>query len=52
VVNMKTGVATLLAGNSGRVSGLVVPNDQSNPLPDTQAGKPPEGSQPKRGGSP
>ena len=31
VVNMKTGVATLLAGDSGRVSGLMVPNDQSNP---------------------
>ena len=26
VVNMKTGVATLLSGDSGRVSGLVVPN--------------------------
>jgi len=33
VVNMKTGVATLLAGDSGRVSGLVVPNDQSSPPP-------------------
>src|SRR6202035_5477742 len=31
VVNMKTGVANLLAGEGGRVSGLVVPNDQSNP---------------------
>src|SRR5580658_3323735 len=29
VVNMKTGIATLLAGDSGRVTGLVVPNDQS-----------------------
>ncbi len=31
VVNMKTGVATLLAGDSERVSGLVTPNEQSNP---------------------
>jgi lipopolysaccharide export system protein LptA len=31
VVNMKTGIATLLAGGGGRVSGLVVPNDQSGP---------------------
>jgi lipopolysaccharide export system protein LptA len=47
VVNMKTGVATLLAGNSGRVSGLVIPNDRSNPPPgnDTQ-------SKPKPGGTP
>jgi lipopolysaccharide export system protein LptA len=29
VVNMKTGIATLLAGDSGRVTGLVVPNEQS-----------------------
>jgi lipopolysaccharide export system protein LptA len=29
VVNMKTGIATLLAGDSGRVTGLVTPNDQS-----------------------
>jgi len=29
-VNMKTGVATLLAAPSGRVRGLVLPNDQSN----------------------
>jgi lipopolysaccharide export system protein LptA len=38
VVNMKTGVATLLAGDSGRVSGLVVPNDQSSPPSDKPAG--------------
>ena len=30
IVNMKTGVATLLAGGDERVSGLVVPNDKSN----------------------
>jgi lipopolysaccharide export system protein LptA len=30
VVNMKTGIATLLAGDTGRVTGLVVPNDQSS----------------------
>ena len=30
-VNMKTGVARLIAGQAGRVQGLVVPNDQTNP---------------------
>jgi lipopolysaccharide export system protein LptA len=36
VVNMKTGIATLLAGDTGRVSGLVVPGDQSSgPLNDS-----------------
>jgi lipopolysaccharide export system protein LptA len=54
VVNMKTGVATLLSGDSGRVSGLVVPNDQSNPPPGDVTGKQPPGShqkadQPRRG---
>lgn len=29
-VNMKTGIARLVAGNAGRVQGLVVPNDESN----------------------
>ena len=29
VVNMKTGIATLLAGGGGRVSGLVMPGDRS-----------------------
>lgn len=29
-VNMKTGIATLIAQKSGRVHGLVVPNDESN----------------------
>jgi lipopolysaccharide export system protein LptA len=29
-VNMKTGIATLVATNSGRVHGLVVPDDQTN----------------------
>jgi lipopolysaccharide export system protein LptA len=29
-VNMKTGIATLVSQKSGRVHGLVVPNDQSN----------------------
>ena len=43
VVNMKTGVATLLAGDSGRVSGLVVPNDQSNaPLGNATQTRPPD----------
>ncbi len=48
VVNMKTGVATLLAGDSGRVSGLVVPNDQTAPAPDAPAGPP----RTKPGGTP
>jgi lipopolysaccharide export system protein LptA len=44
VVNMKTGIATLLAGGGGRVTGLVVPNDQSGP-PDAAdtTHKPPQG---------
>jgi len=50
VVNMKTGIATLLAGDSGRVSGLVVPNDQSTPAPDAQAG--PARNQTRQGGTP
>jgi lipopolysaccharide export system protein LptA len=29
-VNMKTGIATLVARSAGRVHGLVVPNDESN----------------------
>jgi lipopolysaccharide export system protein LptA len=29
-VNMKTGIATLVARNAGRVHGLVVPNDETN----------------------
>ncbi len=57
VVNMKTGVATLLAGDSGRVSGLVTPNDQSSPPLDNGAqtmspGEKPKGEQPKAGGTP
>ena len=31
LVNMKTGVATLVSSHSGRVHGLVLPNDQTNP---------------------
>ncbi len=54
VVNMKTGVATLLSGDSGRVSGLVVPNDQANPAPgdvtaNRSPGDHPKGDQPRRG---
>ena len=30
IVNMKTGVARLVSGNTGRVQGLVIPNDESN----------------------
>ncbi len=29
-VNMKTGISRLLAGNEGRVQGLMVPNDATN----------------------
>jgi lipopolysaccharide export system protein LptA len=47
VVNMKTGVATLLSGDNGRVSGLVVPNDQSNPPPGDVVTNQPPGSRPK-----
>ncbi len=51
VVNMKTGVATLLAGDTGRVTGLVVPNDQSNPSATNDAqGKPAPDKKP--GGKP
>ena len=50
VVNMKTGVATLLAGDSGRVGGLVVPNEQSNPQSDNTAT--PKAELPKVGGTP
>jgi lipopolysaccharide export system protein LptA len=47
VVNMKTGVATLLAGDNGRVTGLVVPNDA--PPPADNAPKPPPGAAKPRG---
>jgi lipopolysaccharide export system protein LptA len=47
VVNMKTGVATLLSGDSGRVSGLVVPNDQANPSPGDAKGSQASGTHPK-----
>ena len=46
-VNLKTGVSRLLAGNTGRVQGLVVPNEASrqsiegpNPAPPTPGAKP------------
>jgi lipopolysaccharide export system protein LptA len=52
VVNMKTGVATLLAGDTGRVSGLVVPNDKSNPAPGDDALTKPAPAQAKPGGTP
>jgi len=44
-VNMKTGIATLIARRSGRVQGLVVPNDETNKglnstPPATSGGKP------------
>jgi lipopolysaccharide export system protein LptA len=49
VVNMKTGVATLLAGDTGRVNGLVVPNDRSNPTPGDDALTKPAPGQPTSG---
>jgi lipopolysaccharide export system protein LptA len=52
VVNMKSGLATLLSGDSGRVSGLVIPNDQSNPAPGSGAQSKPPGDRPKPGGTP
>ena len=39
-VNMKTGIARLLAGTSERVQGLVIPNDTTNPQ---IGGQPPAG---------
>ena len=50
IVNMKTGIARLVSGQSGRVQGLVIPNDQSNQsLGDTQTPGQPQSSklQPK-----
>ena len=35
IVNMKTGVARLVASGSERVQGLVLPNDPSSQIPDT-----------------
>jgi lipopolysaccharide export system protein LptA len=52
VVNMKTGVATLLAGDTGRVTGLVVPNDRSNQAPGDEALTKPAPEQPGPGGQP
>jgi lipopolysaccharide export system protein LptA len=46
-VNMKTGISRLLAGNAGRVQGLMVPNDQTSqgvvkpPAPAPHVGKQP-----------
>jgi lipopolysaccharide export system protein LptA len=46
-VDLKTGISRLLAGNTGRVQGLVTPNDQTNQAgvapthPSPGAGKPP-----------
>jgi lipopolysaccharide export system protein LptA len=52
VVNMKTGVATLLAGDTGRVTGLVTPNDKSTPAPDEHGGQKPSPDHPKTGAAP
>jgi hypothetical protein len=45
---MKTGIATLLAGNSGRVTGLIVPNDQSGPPPPADTSQRPSQARPSR----
>jgi lipopolysaccharide export system protein LptA len=52
VVNQKTGVATLISGDSGRVTGLMVPNDQSNPSAATDAEHKPPQAQSKPEGKP
>jgi lipopolysaccharide export system protein LptA len=53
IVNMKTGIATLLAGDSGRVSGLVQPNAQTSatagPLPGGSASSKAPAAQKKPG---
>ena len=55
VVNMKTGVATLLAGDTGRVTGLVMPNERESAAavngPGSAVAKPPAAS-PKAGVKP
>jgi lipopolysaccharide export system protein LptA len=51
-VNMKTGIATLLATKSGRVEGLVVPNDATNKALGSDNGflAAPQGTRPAQGG--
>ncbi len=39
-VNLKTGISRLLSGNSGRVQGLIVPNDNTNGALAGPAGQP------------
>ena len=55
VVNMKTGVATLLAGDTGRVTGLVMPNERESAAavngPGSPVAKPPAAT-PKAGVKP
>jgi lipopolysaccharide export system protein LptA len=52
-VDLKSGVSRLIAGNTGRVQGLVVPNDQTNqsltnPAPPSATAKPPPPAAGKR----
>jgi lipopolysaccharide export system protein LptA len=52
-VDLKSGVSRLLSGNTGRVQGLVVPNDQTNqsltnPTPPSATPKPPSPTAGKR----
>ena len=51
VVNMKTGIATLLAGDGDRVKGLMIPNDQSNPPSGNNTPNKAPASQPVPGGT-
>ena len=56
VVNMKTGVSRLLAGNTGRVQGLVVPNQQTQQslggvTPGQPGAAPPANGQPAAAGT-
>lgn len=49
-VNMKTGISRLLSSNSGRVQGLVVPNDKTNPQLGTELGSTPDAAPAKPAG--
>jgi lipopolysaccharide export system protein LptA len=52
VVNMKTGIATLLSGDDGRVTGLVTPNEQSGPNSEKGAENKAPGARPKAAAPP
>jgi lipopolysaccharide export system protein LptA len=50
-VNMKTGISRLLSSRTGRVQGLVVPNDKSNPQLGTEVGGPEPAARSKSAGA-